>query len=362
MDNEVWVLGATGRAGRAIAIRLHERGVPVVLVGRDRGRLEAVAAGLDGTPRLLVGTLESVLVELARDAPAVVVNTVGPFTRTAPDVAGACPPGTHYVDIANELPAAEAILGLDGQAVAAGQVLVTGAGFGVLATESVVLRLCDGQPPASRVRVDAIASVATEPGLLGAALASTIVEGLPAGGRQIRQGRLVRARLGAAPAQLKTPDGDVVTTASLQSGELLAAWRASGADAVVAASSEVPAGRVARLLIPVVSVLFRVSAVAGFATRRLAKVAVPAHDRPRASSWARAQVQWASGTSREGWLGAGDGMDFTAAVAAEVTHRLLAGEGRPGAHTPGTLFGASLAESAGGKFVLAQDNRASHDA
>ena len=47
-------------------------------------------------------------------------------------------------------------------------------------------------------------------------------------------------------------------------------------------------------------------------------------------------------------------MDFTASVAAEVTCRLLHGEGRPGAFTPGALFGAELAEAPGGLFVLDQ--------
>ncbi len=42
MSSEVWVLGATGRTGRAVATRLHEAGVSLMLVGRDRERLEGV--------------------------------------------------------------------------------------------------------------------------------------------------------------------------------------------------------------------------------------------------------------------------------------------------------------------------------
>ncbi len=171
MTNEVWVLGATGRTGRAVATRLHEASVPLVLVGRDRDRLAGVVAELGGALRLLAGTLNAALAELAQQAPAVVVNTVGPFTTTALHVARACPPGTHYVDVANELRAVERVLKLDREAAAADHVFVTGAGFGVLATESVLLRLCDGQPPATRVRVDALASVATEHGVIGSALA-----------------------------------------------------------------------------------------------------------------------------------------------------------------------------------------------
>ena len=83
----------------------------------------------------------------------------------------------------------------------------------------------------------------------------------------------------------------------------------------------------------------------------IAKLRVRAGDRPRASSWGHARVWWPSGSVRDGWLRTGDGHDFTAAVAAEVTQRLLRGDGRPGAFTPGALFGSELAEAAGGSFL-----------
>jgi len=354
MTNEVWVLGATGRIGRAVASRLHEAGVSLVLVGRDCARLDGVVAELDGAPRLLVGTLTSALAALAQQAPAVVVNTVGPFTTTALDVVRACPPGTHYVDVANELSAVEKILGLDREAAAADHVFVTGAGFGVLATESVLLRLCDGHPPATRVRVDALASVATEPGVIGSALAATIVEIITFGGREVRHGRLVRSRSAAHPVQLTTPDGEVLATGSGASGELIAAWRASHADSVVAASTAAPSSAIVRFVLPAVSAIFRIPGIGRFAVNRIARIPVRAQDRPRPHSWGHARAEWSSGRIREGWLRAGDGMDFTAAVAAEVTHRLLKGEGRPGAYTPGALFGPELAEAAGGEFLVDQ--------
>lgn len=332
MTDEIWVLGATGRTGRAVATRLHKAGTPVVLVGRDRERLGRVAAELGGAPRLVMGSLDPVLSGLGTDAPAVVVNTIGPFTATALKVARACPPGTHYVDVANELPASEQILDLDREAADTDRVLVTGAGFGVLATESVVLRLCQGQPPPSHVRVDAVASVAIDAGVIGTALAGTIVEAVAFGGRQIRQGRLVASRPATVPLRLRTPDGDEVTSASGASGELLAAWHACKADSVVAASSLAPTGVAARLL-PAISALLRVPGIDGIATRGLARVPLKAQDRPRTSSWAHARAAWRSGAAREGWLRAGDAMDFTSAVAAEVAQRLARGEGRPGAHT-----------------------------
>lgn len=75
-----------------------------------------------------------------------VLNTIGPFARTAVPIAGACLPGGHYLDLANDIVAVPALLGLHGQALAAGKTLITGAGFGVLATEAVVARLCQEGP------------------------------------------------------------------------------------------------------------------------------------------------------------------------------------------------------------------------
>ncbi|OLV16136.1 hypothetical protein [Deinococcus marmoris] len=66
-------------------------------------------------------------------------------------------------------------------------------------------------------------------------------------------------------------------------------------------------------------------------------------------------MQWASGETREGWLRAGVGMDFTAAVVANVAARLARREGRPGAYTPGALFGTNLAEEVNGQFLLDLD-------
>ena len=43
MGTEVWILGGTGRSGRAIAAELVSRGITPVLVGRDASRLTEAA-------------------------------------------------------------------------------------------------------------------------------------------------------------------------------------------------------------------------------------------------------------------------------------------------------------------------------
>ncbi|XVU26994.1 hypothetical protein ACQPZJ_08125 [Actinoplanes sp. CA-054009] len=363
MTDEVWILGGTGRSARAIATELRHRGITPTLVGRDATRLNAAAAAVTraegGAPGTVVARTLAEVADEIRRRPAVVINTVGPFGASAGPIVRACLPASHYVDLANDVAAVSGVLGLHEAAMTAGRSLVTGAGFGVTATESVVVKLCAGRPTPSDVRVDMIPSLAIEAGRLGEALAATILEGLPgvAGGRRFqgrryRDGRLAPARLAGDPAVLTLPDGSSVTTAGMPLGELVAAQRASGAPSVTAASSEAPTAPIARALLPFAASLLAFAPLRSFAVRRLAAVEVQARPRPREHSWGRARVTWPDGTVREGWLRLGDAQDFTGAVPAEVARRLLAGEGRPGAFFPAALFGPTLAESCGADYLL----------
>lgn len=355
--NEIWILGATGRTGRAIAAELAARRASLVLVGRDPARLRELADKIGGNQRTVVaGSVDAVVTELAQGTPGVVVNTIGPFTKTALPIARACPPNCHYVDLANEFLAVTGLLGLHDEAVAAGRTLVTGAGFGVLGTESVVLKLREGRPAPARVRVDAVPMVQNEPGVLGSALAASLVDTLAGGGRRYERGRLVRCRLGSDVERLTLPDGSTVPTMGAPSGELQAARRASGAPFVVAASSLAPTGAGIRVLLPAAAALLSVPALGNVAKRQLARTRVASREPAREFSWAHARIQATDATVREGWLRAGEAMVFTAKVAAEAASRLSRGEGRPGAYTPGSLFGPELAEHAGGRFLLGSDS------
>lgn len=351
---DVWILGGTGRSARAIAAELRPRGIRPVLVGRDAGRLAAAA---DGLLTMVAGSVAETADAIRRQRPAVVVNTIGPFTETAGPLLDACLASSDYVDLANDLAAVSATLGRGDAFAAAGRTAVTGAGFGVTATESVVVKLCEGRPIPRRVRVDMVPSLAVQAGAVGDALAGTIVEGLPGvegggrfQGRRYRDGRLVPDRLAGDRVRLVLPDGSAVTTASMPLGELMAAQRASGAPDVVSASSEAPASPVVRALLPAVTALLNIRPVRAFARRRLAAVQFKAAPKPREHSWGHAVVEWSDGSTREGWLRVGEAQAWTGAVPAEVVRRLLDGAAGAGAYTPAALFGPTLAEACGGEY------------
>ena len=361
--DDIWILGATGRSGRAAAAHLAATGLSPVLVGRDAGRLAQTAAAIGrDLPIRALASVADIAREIARDRPAMVVNTIGPFTQSALPIATACLAGrAHYVDLSNEVFSFIDLFAVHDRAVAAGVTLVNGAGFGVLGTEAVVLKLCEGQPPAAKVRVDALPHIiTTEPDRIGDALAATMVDNVTLGGRRYADGKLVRSPVFADFERLTLPGGASAHTASVPTGDLEAAHRASGAPFAVAGSSMAPASPLIRALVPAALSLFRIRALRDFVRPRIAAIEIrppdPEKARPLAPglefSWGHARVEWASDEVREGWLRVDDAIAFTNHVLVEVAGRLARGEGRPGVYTPGALFGADLAVEAGGEFVL----------
>jgi len=347
--SNVWILGGAGRVGRAIARDLVMSGLPVTPMGRDAGTLRNAAASPNiDSDIVATSSLADMAAVITRAKPSVVINTIGPFTKTAVLFVNACPPGTHYLDIGNELPQFLTLFGMHEELARTSRTVVPGAGWGVLGTESALRKLCDGQPVPARVRVDSLA--ATEGGVpLGTTLAETIVEGIRYGGRRYIGGSLRSYLAGNGQEQVTLPDGTTAKSASVASGELEAARRASKAPNIVACLEAAPGGPI-RFVIPLISALFSIPAIRNFAVKKLASIVPPPS--PRKESWARARVEWADGTTRTAWLRAGEGYDFLAKAAAAVAQQLVEGKAQPGCFTPGALLGRDFAVKAGGEFLV----------
>jgi hypothetical protein len=102
----VAVYGAYGHTGRFVVARLRERGFDVVLLGRDEGRLRALAGELAGVRWRRAPVDDAVLLDRALGGVVAVVNAAGPFAVTAgPLVEAALRAGVPYVDVAAEIEA-----------------------------------------------------------------------------------------------------------------------------------------------------------------------------------------------------------------------------------------------------------------
>ena len=316
--SDVLLLGAAGNSGRLIAAELASRGLSLRLAGRSRGPLEDLARALaaDGATTdvrtvdvsdaaSLAGTIAGV---------GVVLSTIGPFARQAGPVIDAClAANVPYVDIANEWAAVRGLLDRDEQARAHAVTLVTGAGFGPAATEILVLRLAKqmGAVP-NLVRVAAAAGVTRQ----SEGVRETIQESLSHGvAITYRDDQVVREPLGSG-ATVLTFGGAQRQMLPGPVGDLETARLASGAPNVVA------------------------------------YIANPtAHsDSSGSGSYTWAEVSGPDGQTLTAELRTGEGVQATAAIAAETAQRVLAGV-KPGAWTAGQLLGAALVTDATGAQV-----------
>ncbi len=316
MTTDVLLLGAAGSSGRLIAAELAARGLSVRLAGRRRGPLEdlARALGADGATAGVrtvdVGDAAS-LAEVIAGA-GLVLSTIGPFARQAAPVIDAClAAGVSYVDIANEWAAVRGLLDRGDQARARGVTLVTGAGFGPAATETLVLRLVDqmGAVP-GLVRVAAAAEVTHRSDGVRQTIQESLAQGVA---MTYRDGQVVREALGRG-ATVLTFGGIQRQMLPGPVGDLETARLASGAANVVAYITD------------------------------------PAAPGSGTGSFTWAEAVGPGGQTFTAELRAGEGVLVTAAIAAETARRVLAGA-RPGAWTPGQLFGAGLVTDATGAEV-----------
>jgi short subunit dehydrogenase-like uncharacterized protein len=308
VTSDVLLLGAAGNSGRLIAAELAAaRGLSIRLAGRRRGPLEDLARALaaDGvtTDVRTVDASDAASLAEAIIGVGVVLSTIGPFTRQAGPVIDAClAAGVSYVDIANEWPAVRGLLDRDEQARAHAVALVTGAGFGPAATETLVLRLVEqaGVVP-GLVRVAAAAGVTRQSG----GVRQTIQESLSHGvAITYRDGQVVRETLGSG-ATVLTFGGAQRQMLPGPVGDLETARLASGAANV------------------------------------MAYIANPTAHRTETDSYTWAEITGLDGHTLTAELHTGEGVRATAAIAAETTQRVLAGV-KPGAWTTGQLFGAAL--------------------
>lgn len=351
--DEVWILGATGRVGRALAERLSVRDeAKLALVSRTAEDLHRMAEPLGPKVRALpLGDFCGMVDAVRREKPRVVINLIGSYSDTAAELARACMPGGSYIDLANDLTSMQAMLDLHGEAVENQATLITGAGFGVLGTEAVVARICNGRPVPVSVRVDAVGSFASAEGVMGEAFADTSVGVITTGGRTYRDGRLVPTRLASHVRHLSLPDGTAATTATVPSGELLAARRISGAPNVDFTSALAPTSPALRAVLPVMTVLLRLRLLRRLMIKQLAMSKTRAAPRPRPHSWGHAVATWPDGSVREGWLRAGDAMEFTADALSVIATKLISEAAPYGAFTPAAAFGPEIAVAAGATLL-----------
>lgn len=164
----VALYGATGYTGRLVAAELQRSGADFILAGRDRGKLERLAAdlhsGADQVPgggRRSAPRFEAVGVEDARGLRdlfhgcAAVISCAGPFTlHGEPVLAAALDAGAHYLDTTGEQPfMLTAFESYGNRAKEAGLALLPAMGYDYVPSDLLVAMTARGLAAADRVRI-----------------------------------------------------------------------------------------------------------------------------------------------------------------------------------------------------------------
>jgi short subunit dehydrogenase-like uncharacterized protein len=314
-----WMLyGATGHTGGLIARHAIDRGHRPVLAGRNAAALDALSRDVELPNRPLSFDDPRTVRDALRDVD-LVLNTAGPFVHTAAPLAEAClDAGVHYLDIGNELQVYLALYAHDERARRAGVTVMPGVGFGVVATNFLAARVSTAVGGAERLEV-ASRIAAAEP---GPGAAASMRENLPYGGWIREGGRLVRRELfsGAVTIDFLDGPGEAVP---VPTGDLEAAFRATGAPDIVAYAAKPPApGAAAR---------------SDYGSRT-----------DRSFGWARAVGP--DGATAEAVLEAGDSYAFTAAASVRAVEETLA-RSRGGAFSPAEAFGPDFPSTIEGTTI-----------
>jgi short subunit dehydrogenase-like uncharacterized protein len=181
MSGRIVCFGATGYTGRLAAEALAERGERPVLAGRDRNRLDALAAELGGGCDVAVADVgEPATVRALVGAGDVMVATVGPFARWGDAAAlAAIDAGAAYIDSTGEPAFIRRVFERFGpQAKRVGAPMVTAFGYDWVPGNLAAALALREAPEASRVDIGYF-SVGGLGGMSGgtrASLAGAIVE------------------------------------------------------------------------------------------------------------------------------------------------------------------------------------------
>src|SRR2546429_8860572 len=154
MSHTTWMIyGAAGATGTLIAEEATRRGHQPVLAGRSAESLASLGKRL-GLPWMAVGLDEPGRLQRAVSDVDAVLNAAGPFIATAPPLVQAClAAGTHYLDIASEIPTLQHLFARDQAARERNITLIGGVGFGVVASNGLVKYVADQLPGATTLEL-----------------------------------------------------------------------------------------------------------------------------------------------------------------------------------------------------------------
>lgn len=340
--------GATGFTGRLVARSLAARRLPLRLVGRDRTKLEALAAEFPGGATFAIAAADDeVALREAFRASRVVVSCAGPFGVHGRHVLDAAiAEGGHYLDISGEVGFAQQLVARDAQARSRGVAVIGCVGFDVVVSDAAAVMACEALEGRSIREVRLTVASTTQP---SRGSLRTLLGGLQSGDYEwtFADGSMVPALVGAERWAVSLPPPfERCSAASFGLVEAVVSPRSTGARRFQTGLALQGAGAFAAVARALRWLSRR--PIAGAAVRgvldwavRLAPEGGDARTRAAARFAVEARATADDGEVRAVMVTGGDVGEVTAAAAAICVARAAAAEGlAAGFQTPAQAFGA----------------------
>jgi short subunit dehydrogenase-like uncharacterized protein len=191
-SNPVLFYGANGYTGVLIAKYARQYGLQPLLAGRREEAIKPLANELNLDYKIIDINNAAQLKE-ALHGIKVVIHAAGPFADTTTQMIEAClQTGTHYLDINGDISVFEMIKRYNNAAKEKNIMILPGAGFDVVPTDCMALRLKNKLPDATHLKL-AFASMG---GGISHGTAMTMVSKLGDGGAARENGKIVKQALG----------------------------------------------------------------------------------------------------------------------------------------------------------------------
>ena len=327
--------GANGYTGRLIAREAVVSGQRPILAGRNAEAVSALASQL-GLEHRVFALEDAAATWAGLEGMTAVLHCAGPFAHTAGPMVDACLEArVHYLDITGEISVFEMLAARDTEAMAAGIMLLPGAGFDVVPSDCLAAHLHRRLPEANRLALGFHGI-----GRFSRGTATTIVENLHAGGVIRRGGVLTHV-----PAAWQTRDIDFGEgprlAVTIPWGDVSTAYHSTGiGDIEVYTATSRGQLRMMRLSRHLGWAL-RSSFVQGLLKRRI-QAGPPGptdEERAKGKTFLWGEVSDSAGHRAVARLRGPEGYTFTMLTALAAVTRVLAGDAPPGYQTPSLAYG-----------------------
>jgi short subunit dehydrogenase-like uncharacterized protein len=273
----------------------------------------------------------------------------GPFIETAKPIAEACIRfGVHYIDVTGEVTVFQQLLNLGKKAKEKGVMLLPGAGFDVVPTDCLAVRLKEEMPDAKSITL-AFAGLG---GGLSRGTARTAIKQMDSNTWVRENGELKQIAWTSQPLEIDFGHFKG-TCLPIPWGDLQTAWVSTGIPNI---RVYIPFSRKVRKWISVGTKLAQVGIIKQLLMSYVsAKITGPTSaQREKAQSHIIGIADNSSGNRMRKHLVTPDGYTFTALSVAEMTNQILEGKYNVGYQTPATAFGSAFVESIKGVIWLSR--------